>query len=255
VFKVEARGAFHEERNAVAEGVLAQFAGRLPDLGLLCLLDDKDWEYLKGSNGAGEANRGFFTRTRTGTRLWPEWQNWPDDLKDLVLIPDLDTWKPHYAFDCLVYLHGSTCASSIGLAMTLAHELQHFCQYGNQRGLWAVNILLQNLRLKVDVDLKLWDLPIEQDARIKSKEAALQVCGEEAVRQYIDEKIREAVDENDASDWKFVRALQTSNSYELAAETALVLRRFLSYRHHLQNLLSEQKDDADFANLELAQFY
>jgi hypothetical protein len=64
VVRVEARGARCGEQRSVAEGVLAQFARRLPNLDLLCFLDDKDWEYLKTPDGAGEANRGLFTRTR-----------------------------------------------------------------------------------------------------------------------------------------------------------------------------------------------
>jgi hypothetical protein len=194
MFKIEARpvdGILGRQRKATAERILAYFAGHLPNLKLFCFLDEEDWDLPEDI--AGKASRGFFTRTRKSIRLWPERQLWPVYL------------RPRHAFDCVIYLPGNTCAVNVGLTMTLAHELQHFCQYGNQRGLWAVNTLLKHLPSQANVQLNAWDIPFEQDARIVSKRAAECLCGEEPVREYIAAKISTAIEEADVDNWKFVQ--------------------------------------------------
>jgi phosphopantothenoylcysteine synthetase/decarboxylase len=66
--------------------------------------------------------------------------------------------------------------------------------------------------------------------RIISKRTAIQLCGEQVVTQYVDTKIDGAIGANDLSDWRFVGALDPSTSYDLANETAMVLRRFIGCR-------------------------
>jgi hypothetical protein len=254
VFKIEVRSvdaSLCRKREATAERILAYFEGRLPDLKLLCFLDDVDWDSLKDI--AGKANRGLFTRTKKSTRLWPEWQLWPDYLKESICVIDFESFRPKYAFDCLLYLHGSTCATDAGLTMTFAHELQHFCQYGNQRRLWALNTLLKHLPVQANVNA--WDIPFEQEARIVSKRAAECLCGKETVQGYIAAKVTGAIGKTDADDWKFVQQLATSSAYDLFAETALAIRRFEQPRPKLQDMLTQLQDNVDFRGLDLDEFF
>lgn len=253
MFKIEAKGFLRGEREAAARRVLAECREPLPSLSLLSFLDDEDWKYVKSSECAGDNNRGFFTRTREGTILWPDWQAWPSYLREAAFRPDPTTGKGRYRYDCLTYLHGSTCATNIGLTMTLAHEVQHFVQYGSHRRLWAVNTLLNNLLLLVgDVGIKPWEVPFEHEARIAAKRAAVGIHGEENVGQFIDAKIGQTADPRHVSDWEFVRRLQIASSYDLANETATALRSVSAYRPVLQNLLEElRKEDMDFADIQL----
>jgi hypothetical protein len=36
-------------------------------------------------------------------------------LKELVCVVDSESCKPNYVFDCLIYVHGRTCATGVGL--------------------------------------------------------------------------------------------------------------------------------------------
>lgn len=242
------------QREVVAIRVLSYFEGRLPDLKLLCLLDDVDWEFLKSPDCAGKANRGVFIRTRDGVRIWPEWQGWPDYLKELVCVVDSESCKPNYVFDCLIYVHGRTCATGVGLTMTLAHEIQHFCQYGSQRKLWAANTLLSNLPKMASVRITPWELPFEQDARIASKSAAEHLCGKEIVREYIDTKVGDAFGESERGDWRFVQQLTTPLPYDLFVETRRTLQRFAEYRPELRSIIEQLQDDVDFRGFDLDEF-
>ena len=78
-----------------------------------------------------------------------------------------------FPYESLIYLHGSTCETDIGLTMTLAHELQHFLQYTNERHLWTANTLLMKLPSLPTDDLKACsDFPVEREARITAKKVA-----------------------------------------------------------------------------------
>lgn len=233
---------------ALANRVLAHFGDSLPHLTLLCYFDSEDWLFLKTL--VGDANRGLFTPTRKDS-LWPQWECWPPYLQQSVMVVDRETKK--YACDCLIYLHSSSCAIETGLIMTLAHELQHFCQYGNQREVWAANNLLSNLQIATKM-LTPWEFPIEREARIVSKHAAECLCGKESVQQHIDAKIRGAIDQTDVADWKFVQQLATSR-YDLFAETVLVFQQLAEYRPELQSILMQHQDNEDFRNLDLNEFY
>ena len=75
-------------------------------------------------------------------------------------------WIGMGIFDELIYLHGSTCASEVGLTMTFAHELQHFVQHGNMLTLWAANTLIPQLPKSVinALGLRWCDIPHECEA-------------------------------------------------------------------------------------------
>jgi|ERR1022692_3770351 hypothetical protein len=148
----------------------------------------------------GEANRGFHHPIR-GLRV----TDLPRYTHDLIARPDYTTGEVAWPFTSLIYLHGSSCESDIGLTLTLAHELQHFFQYAYEKTLWAANQLLINLH--ADEFKVWWDFPIEIQARATSERVAEEFFGKEAVREHISGKIAAHITDNDAEDWKFVQAL------------------------------------------------
>jgi hypothetical protein len=185
-----ADGVVKKQREAAAQRVLDLFGARLPALGLLCFLDDEDWQALKE---IGASIRGFYTDLRRGGVLWSQA---PEYLTECLVVDD------QLAFDRFIYLHGSTCLKEMGLTMTFAHELQHFVQHCNDPQLWAANTLIPNLPEAVITVLGLrWcDVPHEREARIVSKRTAENLLGAEVVAQYINEKIAEGVTVQDTAE-------------------------------------------------------
>jgi hypothetical protein len=118
--------------------------------------------------------------------------------------------------------------------------------------------LLMNLPKKEPaIELKVYQLPFEQEARIVSKRVAENLCGNERVEQYIDTKASEALaanDSNDACDWQFVRQLALSSSYDLASQTQQFFQQMKIYAPQLYQLLQEMKHDPDFGSLDLRSF-
>lgn len=206
----------------------------------LCVLDDQDHQYLKEEFG-GTANRGVhWPRRGQGVTLWPSY------LHDIIAEVDLGTGAVNWPFESVVYLHGSTCGSDIGLVLCLAHELQHFLQYSVKKALWAVNTLLINLRLD---DFKVWwDFPIEREARITAKHAAEFLFGAEFVDAYILARIAVRITDNDAEDWRYVRSINTSDQYDLAEDTIQLAKR---YRRQLSEAMGSRKNDPDFSEVDL----
>jgi hypothetical protein len=127
------------------------------------------------------------------------------------------------SFDGIIYLHGSTCINPTALVMTFAHELQHFCQFGRTPSLWV-----DNDRLKCHRTLKLYEIPVERDARVVAKRVAEGLCGADVVREYTRQKIsdarrRKAVDE--VRDWRWIEKRDSAESYSLQSETKMAVRK------------------------------
>lgn len=206
----------------------------------LCYLADEDVNWLKEMWG-GHANRGVHWPIR-GQGL----HDWPQDMWETIapIDPQLGVTWP---YDSVIYLHGSTCETDIGLTMTLAHELQHFLQYANERQLWAANTLLMKLPSLPTDDLKAWsDLPVEREARIIAKQVAESLHGTAPVDQHIQSMIDAGTSDADVADWKFIRAIDPSIRYDLREETKPFVRR------HKQELIQLQqetgfKEDKDFS--------
>src|ERR1035438_4002338 len=108
---VKAEVSVLKRRRLAARRVVSFFEDRLPDLPLLCLLDDEDCGALRGPGMA--ANRGVYFRK--GSALF---HRLPAYFAEHAFVGG----EP--AFGDFVYLHGSTCSEEIGLTITLAHELQ-----------------------------------------------------------------------------------------------------------------------------------
>jgi hypothetical protein len=99
-------------------------------------LDDDDPPNLKANHGS--ANRGLYRPIKDNTWM----ADWPGYVTGCIYVDDGVSFRHARAVDDFVYLYGSTCANQVGLAMTLAHELQHVIQHSRIRKLWAVNTLV-----------------------------------------------------------------------------------------------------------------
>jgi hypothetical protein len=238
------------QREKAAQCVVSHFDLCLPTSKVLCFLDDEDPSSLKQAFGA--ANRGLSGTVKDGDDL----SVWPDYVRKCMHVDHNVYPYTRRVIDQLVYLHGSTCSDEVGLTMTLAHELQHAIQHDRVRKVWAVNSLIRSLPTAVD-DLKLeWaDIPIERDARIVAKRVALDLHGEQPVSKYIDKRSAEAVEPHDVADWHFVRELTPSSSVDLVAETHRLFHRLIDYRQEVQGALWVKKDDSDFSDVNLDEFF
>lgn len=210
---------------------------------VICIFDDQDHMYLKQEPG-GEANRGVHWPIR-GQGI----SDWPWYTHDIIAQPDYTTGNVVWPYASVIYLHGSTCESDIGLTLTFAHELQHFLQYVQEKPLWALNILLINLR---NEEFKVWwDFPVEIQARVTAKRVAEMLYGKKAVREFILCRIEAHITDIDAEDWKYVQGIDSSVDYSLAEETKSLVRRF---REQLESELQRRGNDPDFVGLNVDAF-
>jgi hypothetical protein len=236
----------------VAECVRDEFTD-LPPERLLIFLDNEDAECFREK--WGPMNRGFFTSLNGGVllTLGIPLDKWPERITRHFLARDPETGKyildPEtggikFVYDQVIYLYGTTCDDSVGRVMTLAHELQHFVQYGFHRELHKKNF--EFLRR-----LPAYEIPIEKEARIIAKRIAEKekLCGTEQVANYIARKISDADDhinsgansvgaleeneikqwQDEAKDWRFIQELDSSIPYDLATETELVRHRLAEH--------------------------
>jgi hypothetical protein len=127
----------------------------------------------------------------------------------------------------------------VGLTLTFAHELQHFIQHCKKADIWAANTMIPALCKRLcdsdvkTLNLKSFQVPTEEEARIVSKRTAENIFGPEIVEAYIATKASDAharLDESDAADWSFVLSLpvlgslgaelpDTSTLYDLESNT------------------------------------
>lgn len=253
--KVEVKSNNHAlkaERSATADRVIKEFGERLPDSSLLCFLDDEDWRELKDEHG--QSNRGFYTPLNNFTLNGNG--DWMPYLRERIFAWDEGSMREKRVFDHLIYLHGSTCACDPGLVMTFAHELQHFTQYSTQHDVWAANRLIPDLPKTAITALgsKWADVPCERDARIVSKRVAEKLCDVRNVKEYIDQKIREAeakCDWSDRGDWEFIRDLDPSAPYDLAQATGFIFPRLKQCRSSFEDTLNRWKSDPDSECIDL----
>jgi hypothetical protein len=241
--------AIKRSREQMAQRVMDQFDNRLPGASVLCFFDDQDWQSLREAHG--RAIRGLYTPVKPSDDVW--------NIAPSYLLESLfdDSGRP--AFESFIYLHGSTCATDIGLAMTFSHELQHFVQRCTSLRLWAANTLVSQLLTRVlqlseirALGIKSWcDVPHECEARVVSKRTAERLFGAQLVDQYIDSKTSERLTDQDADDWRCIRGIDTSVSYDLAAATTMFYPRLKKHRLTLENCLQQNSDDADFENVNL----
>jgi hypothetical protein len=243
-----------QERSSWANRVLAYFDDRLPTLDLLVFLDDVDWEQFR--TVYGPANRGWFSPTHEFAYYRRIRQaQWPPRMAMQLVKLDPVSYKPSFPNDCAIYLYDSSCRDEPSLTMTLAHELQHFIQYGNDRTTWAFNTVILSLPREVIEPLGIiWpDIPIEREARIVAKRAAQALIGNENAEFHIESRSKEASTSGEVSDWNFIREVDVSREYtDLPGHTRrLYQHRLWRVRPELEDVLSKLKEDPLFPSIDL----
>ncbi len=233
-------------RQTIASRVVTYLGTDLPPSNLLCFLDNDDLARIG-------TERGRYEPIHDDTPM----SHLPEYISDCIFVGASVIPLPRVVDD-LILVYGSTCVHEIGLAMTLAHELQHSIQHYSARKIWAANSLINQLERSLIQTLKLtWsDIPIEREARIVSKRVAVHLFGEQRVAEHIEEKIREHVNDGDAADWQFVRTLGSSSTVDLRASTCELFRRLKGHVRELEAALERNKkwNRADFGDIDLYEF-
>lgn len=241
---VVAKGLDGDHRRAVADRVIAAFEHSLPNLRLLIYLDEKDCRALK-DNGA--ANRGIFYPVDKVTAQYSVL------LQMGNLLGEGDGAAP-YANDCAIYLHNGSCSDEVGLAMCLAHELQHFKQYGFNRKAWTANNLVTRFLRQTDNACKFTsgEIASEHEAKIVGKRIAERLYSPGLVREYIEVWKSRAVNETDADDSDFVQAINPHREFDLGIETRRMYQQLKRYRRELTDCYLE---NPTFAEVDLAELF
>ena len=247
--EVVARGrdeSVMEARKKWTNRVLQYFTDKLPELRLLIFLDDTDAPTLR----RGIETRGLLS---PNDKYYFRRVAWPRNVADVLRTINLTAVESTYHYDCVVYLHDSTCKAEDSLTMTVAHELQHFVQYGFSRTIWAWNKVVTNLHVRTIDTLGLaWcDIPIEHEARIVAKQASETILGCERTVQYIEYRKSQRLTNKDAADWEFIQGIDTAQAYDCAAQTQGLFRRLTPVRNELQLALNNMNGLPDFARLDL----
>lgn len=241
------------QRKETAQRVLDQFADSLPaDCRLLCFLDDEDSQELKAATGLGAANRAFHRLISNSTAF----RGWPKYVTDCLFVLERDPIGRRLLFDQVIYLYGSTCADSVGMTMSLAHELQHVIQRIHVPELLNANRLFQRLprTLLQSVEFQWSDIPTEREARAVAKKIAVTLHGSESVSNYLDQRASAAANPIELADVQFIQGLDTSAPYILKDETLAVFGRFKNYRAEFESVIERFKFDPDFEPVNLDSF-
>jgi hypothetical protein len=125
--------------------------------------------------------------------------------------------------------------------MILAHEFQHFVQYGESEMAWKVHdILFRNVG-KFDLTAMVWDIPDERDAMLVSKRVTEDEFGTQAVQELMEREIADANSNGNFSKrevWTFLSSLSSAVGYNWREETGRVVEK---YRPHLEASLSHEE--------------
>jgi hypothetical protein len=72
---------------------------------------------------------------------------------------------------------------------------------------------------------------------------------------FIATRIAEAVDEDDAADWRFIQGLVSSTSYDLAGESHRNFQKLKPYSREFERLLNEAKHNPAFSDITLRDLF
>jgi len=155
----------------------------------------------------------------------------------------------------MVYVHGDVCDDESALAMTLAHEIQHFVQYMTRQTTWAWNTILRQCGDLIDVEGLSWhDIPIELEARLVAKRIHQNIFGAEETERYILRRQESATTTRDELDWDFIRELDVSMSYDCDMETRFLFRRLCNnekYCFEIKRAMMRSRGSPEFDRLVL----
>ncbi len=234
-----------QERRADALRVIGRFQSLPTRLRLLAFFDDEDAAFFRSKGG--EQNRGFFVPIKgTITGEWPRYLT-----AHLWASGSSPNYSATCSFDAVIYVYKTTSDDPVGRVMTFAHELQHFVQYGLSRDLWAASEVFRRL-------LPAFEIPTEREARIVSKCTAEDLCGPEAVKQYIGRRINAAEKrvtllkaddpqsldkiknwQDEVDDWRFIQKMDAPTFYDLAARTRLAFDKFPKLKDEFDKRLEQ----------------
>ncbi len=201
----------------------------LPDTRLLCFFDDEDC--LEFKRLLGQANRGFHRPLSDQAAF----AGWPEYVTEQIFFDDPKQFWYRRLFDHVVYLYGSTCESSVGLTMTLAHELQHVIQYETVPDLLTASNVFKQLPkpLLESTNFQWADMPAEREARAVAKKIAILIHGERTVDQFLAERAAAAISPLELADVQFIQQLDAEAPYSVKDETLALYRRFKAHREEL----------------------
>jgi hypothetical protein len=188
IFRGECKRA---ELEPLCKEVLKHF--QLPKQRLIAIFDDKERDEFTSSPLLGETFCGFFRAVR---RFSCGPVRWPPEIMEHVW--DKQDWR----CDVVIYLRSRTCQSPTGTAITFAHELQHFMQYGLRNKAWQASHDIQRIFEESGRRSFPWDFPHEFEAQVVSRKVAESedVRGKDEVRRYAEQQIEL---ERDRRKWEF----------------------------------------------------
>jgi hypothetical protein len=188
------------ELESACKEVLKYF--KLPEQKLIAIFDDKErQEFTVFTPKLGSEFCGFFRADLYGMRPCPQDilnQLWSDQGRE---------WR----CDVFIYLRSRTCQSPTGVAITFAHELQHFMQYGFSRKVWQASRDLQCV-----VSGFPWDFPHEREALIVSRSKAEEVCERDEVLRYAEAQRKLG---SDSEKWEFFLGPETEKPFNFLQAT------------------------------------
>jgi hypothetical protein len=195
---------------------------------LLCFFDDENPPCFARRFPSGY--RGFCMRVKNGGDLPP-------------YIDQLFFDRGAIAFDRVIYIPGSTCATETGFVITFAHELQHFKQEAREyKALVANRLLCQHLRtFEPLTSAKPWNLPHEHGAMSFSKYVAEAVLGVGVVSDYAASRISNG---DDALYWEYFQGLAPQASFDLLQPTIPLVNKYCA------QLCKLQQSEVDFSKSE-----
>jgi hypothetical protein len=213
------------ELEPLCEQVLKRF--ELPQQELIAIFDDEERQELTlFTPSLGKEFCGFFRANLYGMRPFPQ------KIKDDYLWKD-GKWR----CDVFIYLRSRTCQSPTGAAITFAHELQHFMQYGFSRKVWQANHDLQQI-----IEGFPWYFPDERDALTVSRSKIEEICGKDRVRGYAEQQIGL---KRHPEKWGFFLGSETEKPFDFLQATILLVNE---YKEALKNKfpVSERRPDPDY---------
>jgi hypothetical protein len=234
IFRDKARQA---DLEPTCSAVISQFV--LPEKSLFCIFDDVDRQEFIELPGFGTGYLGFFGLVRDeaiGDGSWP----W-DIVNELSNVGD----GIPYLCDVLIYLRSLTCKQRVGAAITFAHELQHFMQYGYNYKVWRAHPFLQAAAIPKLVNPKAWNFPLEHEAILVSKRVSVEVMGKSTVDQYAEDRISNG---EDPEKWRFFLDLDPCEKYDLLEETRAWTEKYRSEIIGSATAKYKRNGDPDFTS-------
>lgn len=198
---------YTETLKPTCETVLAQYD--LPEKSLVCIFDDQERPGFLNHPPLGLNFCGFFlpvAQSGIGHGVWAQ-----------ELIAHIwDNAHTCFSCDAVIYIRKRTCDTRIGTAITFAHELQHFMQYGHHRDAWRLQHGIQSVCSPKMQDPRPWHFPGEHEAQLCSKKVAEQIFGKQRIREYAQERIDCG---DDVEKWRFFMEIDPTSDFDFRLRT------------------------------------